>query len=296
MLSAALLFVACGEEPTRRPPPQSLDGGSHSAVDGDITDGGAKDASSSERDAGGLLDSGEPFDAGVDAGHRADAGFRPDAGNQDLGSAPDLGGGGNGPCPSYAGLQPGRRWQTRSTAAFEAQHMYRVSSDSKVVSISSQGSYTQVMLEVSQTTSGATFNSRTTGIYEYRCDAEGYSLVKLDSRSETTQSGMSYVSTQITTYSPPYLILPPNPQPGDTWRRTQTVSSRGVGPTGEPFNNSQQISQSATVNGFQMVTVPTGQYRTLHITTQHANSSSEAYWADGIGMVQSNVVQLIGLQ
>ncbi len=107
---------------------------------------------------------------------------------------------------------------------------------------------------------------------------------------------MTSTITETTRYSPPYLLLPFNPAPGDTWSNTYTVSSRGSLPSGEPYSHRSQLNQSARVEGYQMVTTPAGRFRALRITMRQANSNTEAYWVERIGTVKSNAVELINYQ
>ncbi len=223
----------------------------------------------------------------------ADSGI---SGAPDLGIEPDAGSSAEGPCPSYAGIRLGRRWERRSTAAFEAEYKSRFHAVMEVVAINDRGNYTQVLMRSTSISETATTRMRTDSDIEARCDSNGYSSASSKSRTQFMQSGMTSNSGSEFSFSPPLLTLPSNPQPGDRWGGKHLVSTISITADGMRHNSSYEMDWSALANDFQTITVPAGQYRALRVIGTRNGNSSEEHWVENIGLVFSGGIELVNVQ
>lgn len=107
--------------------------------------------------------------------------------------------------------------------------------------------------------------------------------------STTSYSGSS--SPIISTYSPPFVILPANLAPGSTATSSSVVTSS----TGSQVPVTNTLTITVTINGIESVTVPSGTYQALKVsgsvTIASSNITSNVidWYAPNIGLIKEQV-------
>ena len=287
---AVLCLAGCGADRAR-----SAGTRADTVADAGAADGSSIDAGPSE-DAGGA--------AGADAATTVRDGGAPapDAGFIDAGpGAPDSGTPGSGPCPRASGFTGvGRAWQSRSTAAYEAESGYQFTSASEIVAFTDLGTHVEVEVHgtnhVFGTTNGATFVSDTDSTVVYRCDGAGMAIVSQVSTSQSTYDGTRTDSTSTLTYTPAMLMLPSSLQVGESWTVQSSQHSAGVS-GGQPYEQTSDVTYEATVSGRTSVTMPAGSFSGVwQVTRDWGNYVDVGLYADEVGYLGNQSNELVSYQ
>jgi hypothetical protein len=185
-------------------------------------------------------------------------------------------------CPAYAGL-------TGSSWTWEGTSYYSLRETMSVTTLTDET--LEVHGEATITSNGAT--NLSTVEARYRCDAHGLWMVDSNGDGVTTlPTGETQLFRGLTIYDPPPLIVPAGLTVGSTW----DTRYAGLRSDGASYGDFDYTIHNEVVAA-DTVTVPAGEFATLHVVKTHDGGDPGNEWWDATaGLVKGDFIELVDYQ
>lgn len=185
-------------------------------------------------------------------------------------------------CGTYTGVSGvGTAW------TYDYDDSYSTGDSTAAVSNWDASTGTLTMYTTQDNASDFWENSSTT-TSTYTCDSDGLHLVESSTEYENTYSDTTSTGTIVSTYDPPWLVLPRSLDVGDEW--TEAITGQTVDSNYGTLVIDYEVSYAVSLE--EDVTVEAGDFSTIKLNTSVAGSTSSAWLAADVGTVKTDATEL----
>lgn len=193
----------------------------------------------------------------------------------------------------------GRSWRSEATDSYEARHGGTLAQASELLVFEEFEDHVGVEVKLRTSQSGTLpqgpFTRTTRSTLRYRCDGAGLALLEDHSSTELTLPDGTSTKHEHKSYSPALLVMPAELQRGPTWAGRSNVANI-INIDGEFTTESFEVVTEISTNGQVSVTTPAGTFDAWAVTTTENGETSTTFWAEGVGRVADDAMELVAYE